>query len=187
MTLPSASRKFAVLFLLTLALTIVACKRASTPSTDKKDYVYLFEGKNGTTINGVPVSNFGEFLEGFYEGKISLLTAQKYLFTPMTMDHVVLSRVMKDWLIYSVHQNHLHEVIDYEFAMRRDFREETETIKRRGFDTIQENYQTARSKKLNNAYNPIEEGMVAVTGVETFTTQAGLVKQLPVVSRIRIK
>lgn len=136
----------------------------------KKDFAAIFTGNNGIEINEILVSELAEMAEGIYLGNISTQIASRYLFMPEAVE-AELSSVAGEYLIYDVV---VHPDKHYEVALKRDPLLESEQA------DIQEFYQGLVHSSFDSS-DPIRQGPLVVVGTESFTTQSGLVKMVPVV------
>ena len=131
----------------------------SRKTVKSTDMVFVFHGRNGTGVGSADVLTLADFVAGIYEGKIPMKLASQYLF--------------KDGAISGSMTQRLDTVLIFETYTYSSFRRRVD-------------FALKRDPGVDESSNPLYQGAMQVTGLETFTTQAGFVRQIPVVEVVNV-
>jgi len=160
-----------------LSTNTLYAKRAARQAFKRSrgDFKAILNGVDEITVRGIPVLNLSDIIYGIYSGKISNREASKYLFQMEAVD-AELKSVVGKYLIYEVSIDSDHH---YQIAMARDPDWESEQT------DVEDAYEQLKESP-GGSDDPIRQGLIAVVGEQSFTTDEGFVKVLPVVANINL-
>jgi hypothetical protein len=152
----------------------VASAAASSPTFDR-----VLTGKDGVLFGETPVNKLADMIEAIYRGQVSIDTASRYAFSKSALENVFLHSIVGEFIIY--HARGETGAV-HEFALPRDAA--FEAAKGDSKEALERYYRDLIGKSVEfDSANPINTGEgVQIVGEEQFSTEAGLVKRVPVVS-----